>query len=87
MSEEAGKGGKRRLRGRVVSDKMEKTVVVAVERKFKHPKYQKYVTRIRRFSAHDENNSCSVDDVVMIEECRPLSRTKRWVVVDRLVAG
>jgi small subunit ribosomal protein S17 len=87
MSEEAGKGGKRRLRGRVVSDKMDKTVVVAVERKYKHPKYQKYVTRIRRFAAHDETNSCAVDDVVVIEESRPLSRTKRWVVVDRVVAG
>jgi small subunit ribosomal protein S17 len=87
MSEEAGRGGKRRLRGRVVSDKMDKTVIVAVERKFKHPKYQKYVTRIRRFAAHDENNAYSVDDVVVIEESRPLSRTKRWTVVDRLVAG
>jgi len=84
MSEQEGQGGKRRLRGRVVSDKMDKTVVVQVERKFKHPKYQKYVTRVRRFAAHDEANACAVDDVVVIEESRPLSRTKRWVVVERL---
>ena len=86
MSEETGQGGKRRLRGRVVSDKMDKTVVVAVERKYKHPRYRKYITRIRKFAAHDESNACSVNDVVVIEESRPLSRTKRWVVVDCVAA-
>jgi len=87
MSEEAGQGGKRRLRGRVVSDRMNKTVIVVVERKFKHPKYRKYVTQIRKFAAHDEENSCSINDVVVIEESRPLSRTKRWTVVDRVAAS
>jgi small subunit ribosomal protein S17 len=87
MSEEAGQGGKRRLRGRVVSDKMDKTVIVVVERKFKHPKYRKYVTKLRKFAAHDEENSCAINDVVVIEESRPLSRTKRWMVVDRVTAS
>jgi len=84
MSEQEGQGGKRRLRGRVVSDKMDKTVVVQVERKFKHPKYQKYITRIRKFAAHDETNACATGDTVVIEESRPLSRTKRWMVVERI---
>jgi small subunit ribosomal protein S17 len=84
MSEQEGQGGKRRLRGRVVSDKMDKTVVVQVERKFKHPKYQKYITRIRKFAAHDETNACATGDTVVIEESRPLSRTKRWTVVERV---
>ena len=84
MSEQEGQGGKRRLRGRVVSDKMDKTVVVQIERKFKHPKYQKYITRIRKFAAHDETNACATGDTVVIEESRPLSRTKRWMVVERI---
>lgn len=75
--------GRRVLTGRVVSDKMDKTVVVEVERKVLHPKYHKYVSRRRKFKAHDEENACKVDDVVVIEESRPLSRTKRWVVVER----
>lgn len=74
----------RRLTGRVVSDKMEKTVTVLVERKVKHPLYGKYVTRSRKYHAHDENNEFHPGDLVMIEECRPLSRTKAWKVV-RLV--
>jgi small subunit ribosomal protein S17 len=76
-------GGRRMLTGRVVSDKMDKTVVVEVERRVLHPKYQKYVSRRRRFKAHDEGNECRVDDIVVIQESRPLSRTKRWVVVER----
>jgi small subunit ribosomal protein S17 len=86
MSDQEGQGGKRRLRGRVVSDKMDKTVVVLVERKYKHPKYQKYVTRVRKFAAHDESNACAAGDTVVIEESRPLSRTKRWTVVERIGA-
>jgi small subunit ribosomal protein S17 len=74
----------RRLTGRVVSDKMEKTVTVVVERKVKHPLYGKYVTRSRKYHAHDQNNEFHPGDLVTIEECRPLSKTKAWKVV-RLV--
>jgi len=75
---------RRRLTGRVVSDKMEKTVTVLVERKVKHPLYGKYVSRSQKYHAHDETNEFHPGDVVTIEECRPLSRTKTWQVV-RLV--
>lgn len=66
--------------GIVVSDKMDKTIVVQVERLVKHPVYKKYVRRRARYKAHDEGNACKVGDKVMIEECRPLSREKRWGV-------
>ena len=72
---------RRRLTGRVVSDKMEKTVTVLVERKVKHPIYGKYVSRSQKYHAHDEKNEYHPGDVVTIEECRPLSRTKTWQVV------
>ena len=72
---------RRRLTGRVVSDKMNKTVTVQVERKVKHPVFGKYVTRSGKYHAHDEDNEFHPGDVVMIEECRPLSRTKAWKVV------
>lgn len=86
MSDEVVTGRRREVRGRVVSNKMDKTVVVAVERTVKHKQYRKYVTRMRTFQAHDEANACQVDDVVIIEECRPLSRHKRWTVVERVSA-
>ncbi len=70
--------------GRVVSDKMDKTVVVAVENRSAHPKYGKIVVKTRRFKAHDEENKCNEGDQVRIRETRPLSRTKRWEVVDIL---
>ena len=70
--------------GTVVSDKMEKTVVVAVENRFPHPIYQKTVSRTTRYKVHDEDNSCRVGDRVRIIETRPLSRTKRWKVVEVL---
>lgn len=70
--------------GLVVSDKMDKTVVVAVENRAPHPKYQKIMVRTRRYKAHDEENKCKVGDRVRIQETRPLSRTKRWQVVDIL---
>ncbi|MBF2034130.1 MAG: 30S ribosomal protein S17 [Leptolyngbyaceae cyanobacterium T60_A2020_046] len=70
--------------GLVVSDKMEKTVVVAVENRVPHPKYNKIVVRTKRYKAHDEDNSCRVGDRVRIRETRPLSRTKRWVIADVL---
>lgn len=74
----------RTLTGAVVSDKMDKTVTVLVERKVKHPLYGKIVTRSKKYHAHDENNEFHVGDVVVIEECRPQSRTKNWRV-SRLV--
>ncbi|UZQ52820.1 30S ribosomal protein S17 [Trichothermofontia sichuanensis B231] len=70
--------------GLVVSDKMQKTVVVAVENRAPHPKYGKIVVRTRRYKAHDEENRCKVGDRVRIRETRPLSRTKRWTVTEIL---
>ena len=66
---------------------MDKTIVVEVERTYKHPTYRKYVRTSSRFKAHDEGNDCKLNDFVVIEESRPLSRTKRWVVVERRPAG
>ena len=82
MSEAAEKqvANKRTLTGRVVSDKMQKTVTVLVERRVKHPLYGKFVTRTRKYHAHDENGDFHEGDLVEIEECRPLSRTKAWRV-------
>ncbi len=71
----------RTLTGRVVSDKMNKTVTVLVERKVKHPLYGKFVRRSKKYHAHDENNEFHPGDLVLIEETRPLSRTKTWKVV------
>lgn len=68
--------------GMVVSNKMNKTVVVAVESRTSHPKYGKIVVRTKRYKAHDEDNTCEEGDQVRILETRPLSRTKRWVVAD-----
>jgi len=70
----------RTLTGRVVSDKMDKTVTVLIERRITHPVYGKVVTRSKKYHAHDETNECHEGDVVQIEECRPLSRTKAWRV-------
>jgi small subunit ribosomal protein S17 len=70
----------RTLSGRVVSDKMDKTVTVLVERKVKHPLIGKVVRRSNKFHAHDENNECHEGDLVLIEESRPLSKTKTWRV-------
>ena len=70
--------------GLVVSDKMDKTVVVAIENRSPHPKYGKTMVRTQRYKVHDEENKCHVGDRVRIQETRPLSRTKRWVVLDIL---
>ena len=86
MVEEIKKIRKAKL-GRVVSDKMDKTVVVAVESYRSHPVYKKAVRRISRFKAHDEQDSCHVGDRVRIEETRPLSKEKRWRVVEVLSKG
>jgi small subunit ribosomal protein S17 len=73
-------GKRRQLFGTVVSDKMDKTVVVMVERLVKHRLYHKYIRRRAKFAAHDQENACRVGDKVLITESRPLSRTKRWRV-------
>ena len=75
---------KRTLNGRVVSDKMQKTVTVLVERRMKHPLYGKYVTLSKKYHAHDENGEYHEGDLVEIEECRPLSKTKAWRVTKLL---
>ena len=67
--------------GKVVSDKMDKTIVVAVEDHVKHPLYKKIVKRTYKLKAHDENNECGIGDKVEIRECRPLSKTKSWTLV------
>ncbi|GAL08946.1 30S ribosomal protein S17 [Photobacterium aphoticum] len=67
--------------GRVVSDKGDKSIVVAIERKVKHPIYGKYITRTTKLHAHDENNECGLGDTVEVRECRPLSKTKSWTLV------
>ena len=72
---------KRILQGVVVSDKMDKSVVVRVERRVMHPVYKKYVKRSKNYTAHDEKNLCKVGDNVQIMESRPISKTKSWVVV------
>ena len=66
--------------GIVVSDKMDKTIVVNVERQFKHPLYKKIVRRHKKFKVHDEKNECKIGDTVQIQESRPLSRDKRWIL-------
>jgi small subunit ribosomal protein S17 len=73
--------------GRVVSDKMDKTVVVAVDYRKPHPIYRKTVRQTNKFYAHDENNTCKIGDVVRIEETRPLSKLKRWRIVEIVGAG
>jgi len=79
MSEAGGKG--RTVTGRVISDKMDKTITVLVERLVKHPLYGKYIRRSTKLHAHDERNECREGDVVVIQECRPLSKTKSWRLV------
>ena len=77
MSQEAAKV-KKVITGTVVSNKMDKTVVVSVERKFIHPTFKKVVKRTKKFRCHDEKNECSVGDFISMREVRPLSKTKRW---------
>lgn len=80
-ADQQGRGFRKEREGLVVSDKMDKTVVVAVEDRFKHPLYGKVVRRTSRLKAHDEQNDCGVGDRVLLHETRPLSATKRWRVV------
>ena len=70
--------------GKVVSNKMNKTIVVKVERKVKHPLYGKFIKRFTKMYAHDENNECHIGALVKIKQCRPLSKTKRWLLVEVL---
>ena len=72
----------RKIFGRVVSDKMNKSVTVAVERLIKHPVYGKFIRRTTKIMAHDEDNTCRTGDLVAISECRPLSKHKSWRVVE-----
>ncbi|MFV0449693.1 MAG: 30S ribosomal protein S17, partial [Vibrio sp.] len=71
----------RTQQGRVTSDKMDKSITVAIERFVKHPIYGKFVKRTTKVHAHDENNECGLGDLVEIKECRPLSKTKSWTLV------
>ncbi|MCE5360472.1 MAG: 30S ribosomal protein S17 [Acidithiobacillus sp.] len=71
----------RSLVGTVVSNRMDKTIVVLVERRIQHPLYKKYIRRSKKFHAHDQENQCQIGDTVRIEECRPLSKTKTWRLV------
>jgi small subunit ribosomal protein S17 len=73
---------KRVLAGRVVSDKMDKTVTVSVERRVIHPLYKKFIRRSKKYAAHDENNICKIGDMVRIEECPPISKRKTWTVIE-----
>jgi small subunit ribosomal protein S17 len=79
MSEQAK--NTRTVTGRVISDKMDKSITVLVERKVAHPIYGKYVKRSTKLHAHDESNECKMGDTVSIEECRPLSKSKSWRLV------
>ena len=72
---------KRIMQGVVVSDKMDKTIVVKIERKIKHPLYKKYIRRSKKYAAHDEANVAKIGDIVRIRECRPLSKRKHWDVL------
>jgi len=90
MSEETNKDdtkavaekNRRKVTGRVVSDKMNKTVSVSIERLIKHPVYGKYIRRTTKVLAHDESNECKAGDRVTISECRPMSKNKAWQVVE-----
>ena len=70
----------RTVQGRVVSNKMDKTITVAVERKVKHPIYGKFIKRTTKLHAHDETNQCNTGDVVTVRECRPMSKSKNWKI-------
>ncbi len=80
MSEQAPSN--RMLQGRVVSDKMGKSVTVVVERQVKHPLYGKFIRRSSKVHAHDENDECGIGDLVIVEQCKPLSKSKNWRLVE-----
>lgn len=80
--EQISRGYRKTRIGEVISDKMDKTIVVAIKTKVRHPLYGKMVNRTRKFKAHDENNECGIGDTVKIMETRPLSKDKRWRLVE-----
>ena len=73
---------KRILRGTVVSDKADKTITVLVKRKVKHPVYKKYITRSKKYAVHDEKNKFRIGEIVTIQENKPISKTKRWIIAN-----
>jgi len=75
----------RTIQGKVISNKMDKSIVVLTERRVKHPIYGKFMNKSSKIHAHDEENKCTIGDVVTIKECRPLSKTKSWTLVDVVV--
>jgi len=84
MSESANTTALKTVEGRVVSNKMNKTVTILVERLVKHALYGKYIRRSTKLHAHDEDNACNEGDIVRVTECRPMSKTKNWRVVEVL---
>ena len=84
MTDNANNAALKTVEGRVVSNKMDKTVTVLVERLVKHALYGKYIRRSTKLHAHDEDNACNEGDIVRVTECRPLSKTKNWRVVEVL---
>ncbi|NNM55051.1 MAG: 30S ribosomal protein S17 [Spirochaetales bacterium] len=80
--DEEQKTGKKVFQGKVVSDKMDKTITVLIERRQLHPLYQKYVTRSKKLKAHDETNDAKIGDIVRVIECRPISKDKTWKLVE-----
>lgn len=74
---------RRVLTGRVTSDKMDKTITVLIERRIMHPLYKKFIRRSKKYAAHDETNLAKEGDIVSIEECRPISRRKSWLLIER----
>ena len=78
---------KRILQGVVVSDKGDKTITVNVERRFTHPAMKKTVRRTKKYHAHDEGNAAQVGDIVRIQECKPISRSKSWMLLEKVTAG
>ena len=82
MSEQTEQAAVRTVTGRVISNKMDKTITVLVERQVKHPLYGKYIKRSSKLKAHDENNECREGDLVAIAQCRPISRHKAWRLVN-----
>jgi small subunit ribosomal protein S17 len=80
----AGASAKRTMTARVTSNKMNKSITVLIERRVKHPMYGKYISRSTKLHVHDEDNVCTQGDLVLIEECRPISKTKSWRLVEVL---
>jgi len=78
---------RRVLQGTVVSDKADKTIIVRVDRRVQEPLYKKYITRSKKYAAHDEQNRCKIGDIVRIRECRPISKRKCWEVLVEAAAG